>query len=236
MPTLADTTPTVGTSRPGSRSLAFLAPVLLVVVTAAACTDDTAGSAPAATSWPADAQVVVESVAVTDDEIADLLWMREEEQLAHDLYTALGDLWGLRIFENIAASERSHIDAVAAALVRHDIEDPAVGNEPGTFTEPAIQELYDELLADGTVSLEAALSVGALVEEMDIVDLRSGAATTEVADIDALYVELERASRNHLRAFTSQLDTRGLEYRPTELDRAAYDAIVSSETERGRDR
>ena len=235
MPATADTAPTAGTSRPGSRSRSLLASVLLVVAAAAACTDDTAGPAPAATSSPADVEVV-ESAALTDDEIAGLLWMREEEQLAHDVYTALGDLWGLRIFENIAASERSHIDAVATMLGRHDIEDPAAGNEPGTFTEPAIQELYDELLADGTVSPEAALAVGALVEEVDIVDLRSRAATTDVADIDALYAELERASRNHLRAFTSQLDVRGVEYRPTELDRAAYDAIVSSETERGRDR
>jgi hypothetical protein len=213
----------------------LLASVLLAVTTAAACTDDSARPEPVAAPSATDTEVPVESVTVTDDGIAGLLWMREEEQLAHDVYTALGEFWGLRIFENIAASEQSHIDAVATLLDRLDIEVPAAGNEPGTFNEPAIQELYDELMADGTVSLEAALAVGARIEELDIVDLRSHAAATDIADVDALYAELERGSRNHLRAFTSQLDVRGVEYQPTVLDQAAYDAIVSGETERGRD-
>ena len=104
--------------------------------------------------------------------------------------------------------------------------------EDGTVNRGALPAIFNP---EDLHALEAALAVGALIEEMDIADLRSRAATTDVADIDALYAQLERASRNHLRAFTSQLDTRGIEYRPTELDRAAYDAIVSSETERGRD-
>jgi len=234
--------------REWSRGAFALAATAVLVVAATSCADDIDDTmSTEATGWslPADAAdesttdladaATIESAVLTDDEVAGLLWMREEEQLAHDVYVALGDLWGLRIFENIAASERSHIDAVTTLLDRYDIEDPASGNEPGTFTEPAIQELYDELVADGTVSLEAALAVGALIEELDITDLRSRAAATDVAAIDAVYADLERASRNHLRAFTSQLEMRGVEYEPTELDQAAFDAVVSSEMERGRD-
>lgn len=243
MPATADATRTAGTSRLGSpsRSLlgspsrSLLASALLVISTAAACTDDATSREPTAASSPAGAEVTVEAAVLDDDEITGLLWMREEEQLAHDVYTTLGDLWGLRIFENIAASERSHIEAVTTLLDRYDIDDPASGNEPGTFTEPAIQVLHDELVANGTVSLEAALAVGARIEELDIADLRSRAAATDVADIDAAYTDLERALRNHLRAFTSQLEMRGVAYEPTELDQAGFDAIVSSATERGRD-
>jgi hypothetical protein len=54
-----------------------------------------------------------------------------------------------------------------------------------------------------------------------------------VSEIIAVYVNLERGSRNHLRAFTSQLELRGVSYEPTQLDSATFDAIVSSETERG---
>jgi hypothetical protein len=172
---------------------------------------------------------------LTDDEVAGLLWMREEEQLAHDVYVVLGDLWGVRIFENIASSETSHIDAVAGLLGQFDIDDPAAGNEPGEFTNPTLQGLYDQLIADGSGSLDAALQVGALIEELDISDLQVRSAATDVSDIATVYANLERGSRNHLRAFISQLELRGVTYEPTQLDSATFDAIVSSETERGRD-
>ncbi len=159
--------------------------------------------------------------------------MREEEQLAHDVYVVLGDLWGLRIFENIAASETTHIAEVSALLDQYGIADPAAGNEPGTFTNPTLQGLYDQLIADGSQSLDAALRAGALIEELDISDLQSRSAATEVPDITTVYANLERGSRNHLRAFISQLELRGETYEPTQLDSATFDAIVSSETERG---
>jgi hypothetical protein len=170
-------------------------------------------------------------VDLTESDIAGLLWMREEEQLAHDVYTALGTEWGLRIFENIAASETTHIELVAALLDRADIDDPMAGAPAGTFTIPEMQQLYDELVADGRTSLIDALEVGALIEEIDIADLRAQA--TDIADIQATYDQLERGSRNHLRAFTSQLETRNVIYEPTRLDVAAYEAIVSGEMERG---
>ncbi len=159
--------------------------------------------------------------------------MREEEQLAHDVYVVLGDLWGLRIFENIAASETTHVDSVAGLLDQYGIEDPAAGALPGTFVNPTLQGLYDQLIADGSRSLDAALGVGALIEELDISDLQARSAATEIPEITAVYANLERGSRNHLRAFTSQLESRGVTYEPTQLDSAIFDEIVSSATERG---
>jgi hypothetical protein len=170
---------------------------------------------------------------LTDAEVAGLSWMREEEQLAHDVYAALGEVWDLRIFENIAASERSHIDAAIGVLENYGIDDPAAGNEPGTFTDPQIQALYDRLVADGSASLIAALEVGAFIEELDIADLRLRSSATDIEALTNLYANLERGSRNHLRAFTSQLESRDVVYEPTQLDAEAYEEIVSSPTERG---
>ncbi len=159
--------------------------------------------------------------------------MREEEQLAHDVYATLGEVWDLRIFENITASEQSHIDAALGVLEDYGIDDPAAGNEPGTFTDPQIQALYDRLVADGSTSLIAALEVGAFIEELDIADLRLRSSATDVEALTTLYANLERGSRNHLRAFTSQLESRDVVYEPTQLDVEAYEEIVSSPTERG---
>ena len=172
---------------------------------------------------------------LSEDELAGLLWMREEEQLAHDVYTTLGDMWDLRIFDNISASERTHIDLARSVFDQYDLVDPAADNELGTFTDPQIQALYDQLVADGSASLTAALEVGALIEELDISDLRARAAATDNADLTTLYAQLERGSRNHLRAFTSQLELRDVVYEPTQLDAAAYEEIVTSPSERGRD-
>jgi len=245
-----DTTPT----RRRSRHVLALATTTLLAIGSAACADDPTPTQPAAagstsTTVPAttplpgvDGSVADTSVAdtsdtsvLTADEIAGLEWMREEEQLAHDVYVTLGDLWGLRIFENIASSETTHIGAVSDLLDRYGIDDPAQGNEPGTFTNSEIQALYDRLVADGSASLEAALKVGASIEELDISDLQARSAATEIPEITIVYANLERGSRNHLRAFTSQLESRGVAYEPTRLDPAVFDAIVSSETERGQD-
>jgi Uncharacterized protein conserved in archaea len=168
-----------------------------------------------------------------DDELAGLLWMREEEQLAHDVYVELGDRWGLRVFENIAASEQQHIDVTKGLLDRYGVADPAADNPSGTFTDPRIQELYDDLIARGATSREDALAVGATIEELDIADLRARADATDEAALDDAYARLERASRNHLRAFVSRLDLLGVEYEPTVLD--DFDEIVAAPMERGRD-
>jgi len=224
-------------------------PAVLSLVTAgllvlgASCTSDSPSNDANATDAASVAPTrLVEPAAIdtgstrsnlSDQEIAGLVWIREEEQLAHDVYVALGDLWGLRIFENIASSETTHVQAVVDLLDRYGIDDPAAGNEPGTFTDPALQLLYDELTTQGSESLDAALAVGASIEELDIVDLRARADATAETEIITVYNHLERGSRNHLRAFMSQLDRRGGSYEPTQLDQEVFDAIVASDSERG---
>ncbi len=168
---------------------------------------------------------------LTDEEIAGLLWMREEEKLAHDVYVTLYDLWGLQIFSNISEAETRHTTAVQQLLDRYDLDDPAAGNPVGTFTDPAIQALYDELVARGSVSIVDALTVGATIEDLDIVDLQERATGTP--DIAMVYANLERGSRNHLRAFVRTLERYDASYSPSHLSQAAFDAIVSTPTERG---
>lgn len=139
---------------------------------------------------------------LSDEEAAALLFMREEEKLAHDVYVTLYDQWGLRVFSNIAASEQKHTDAVAALLAAYELEDPTVGNGVGEFTNPALQSLYDELIAQGSVSAAEALKVGVAIEELDIADLELRIAETDNADIKLLYSNLLAGSENHLRAFS----------------------------------
>ena len=168
---------------------------------------------------------------LTAAETAGLLRMREEEKLAHDIYVALNDKWHLQVFTNISAAEQTHTDAVKILLDRYGLSDPATGNAAGVFTNPDLQSFYPTLVDQGSGSQIAALTVGATIEDLDIADLQS--LTTTTPDISLVYTNLEKGSRNHLRAFTKQLTSSGATYIPTHITQAAYDAIIAGAVERG---
>jgi len=169
---------------------------------------------------------------LTTNEIADLTYMREEEKLAHDVYTALYDKWGLNIFNNISNSEQTHTDSLKTLLDIYNLEDPFI-NEVGVFKNTVLQGLYTTLVNQGSVSVTEALKVGALIEDLDIVDLENAMERTEQAAILSVYENLQRGSRNHIRSFTQTLGRYGETYTPTYLTQAQYLEILAGATETG---
>ncbi|MEZ4737512.1 MAG: DUF2202 domain-containing protein [Caldilineaceae bacterium] len=63
----------------------------------------------------------------------------------------------------------------------------------GVFTDATLQALYDQLVAEGSQSLAAALRVGATIEDLDIVDLQQRLAQTDNADIEWIFRNLRQA-------------------------------------------
>ncbi|NJE12238.1 DUF2202 domain-containing protein [Thermococcus sp. LS2] len=179
------------------------------------------------TTWDRPYVAIYENDTLTQEEIDGLLWMREEEKLARDVYLTLYEMYGLQIFQNIANSEQMHMDAVLTLLEKYGIEDPAV-DEVGVFTNPELQALYDQLIAMGSQSVEDALNVGALIEETDIKDLEEWITKTDNADIIQVYENLMAGSENHLRAFTSVLQNYGVTYEPQVISEDEYNEIISS--------
>lgn len=169
---------------------------------------------------------------VSAEEIAGLLYMREEEKLAHDVYVALFNVWGAQVFANIAESETEHTEAVRQLILSHGLPDPAATTAPGVFVNPDLQALYDKLVAMGQTSLNDALAVGCLIEEKDIQDINEKKALVEdEPDIVQVYDHLLCGSRNHLRAFNSNLLQQGVTYVPQVLTQAEWDAIAYSAEE-----
>ena len=174
------------------------------------------------------------STGLTEIEAEGLLFMREEEKLARDVYLTLYDQWNINIFQNIAASEQTHTDAIKTLLDQYGLDDPVVNDEIGVFTNADLQALYDQLVAQGSQSLGDALNVGAAIEEIDILDLEKYIAQTDNADIQMVYESLLKGSRNHLRAFVSTMQRQiGTIYQPQYLSQDAYQAIVGSDIETG---
>jgi len=165
-------------------------------------------------------------------EKTDLLFMREEEKLARDVYLTLYEAWGLAVFSNIASSEQNHMDALLKLLRTYRLTDPAAGNAIGEFTNPTLQSLYDTLMEKGRLSALDALQVGGIIEETDMRDLVDAIDRSDNADIDATYENLLCGSRNHLRAFARNLESMtGQPYAAQVIPQDEVDAILNSPLE-----
>jgi len=139
---------------------------------------------------------------LSQEEIDGLIHMRIEEKLARDVYTVFGNLYNYRVFQNISISEQNHMNAIKRLLVKYNIEDPIVSDEIGVFPDPQFQQLYDQYITQGNVSLREALLVGVSIEELDISDLENQLTNVvDNPDIVRVYQNLKAASEKHLTAF-----------------------------------
>jgi len=164
--------------------------------------------------------------------VADLLFVREEEKLARDVYLSLLDAHGLAIFANIADSEQRHMDAVLGRLNAHAIPDPVTDDTVGVFVNPVLGQLYTDLVQIGLGSPLAALTVGATIEDLDLNDIAGMIERTTARDILQVYESLSCGSRNHMRAFVGQLTAMGASYEAQYISAAELEDILSSAHER----
>jgi hypothetical protein len=170
---------------------------------------------------------------ISDDESKSLIHMREEEKLARDVYIAMFNKYGLRIFENISSSEQTHTDAILQLLTKYAIKDPVGVNAVGVFTDPGLQALYTSLVNSGNVSILEAYKVGATIEDLDLNDLKNDLLKVDNQDIILVYQMLSKGSRNHMRNFYSNLKSYGFTYLPQFISQSDLDAIINSAMERG---
>jgi hypothetical protein len=176
----------------------------------------------------------VQASALSEEDVSGILYVREEEKLARDVYQVLYERWGVAVFSQIARSEQQHMDAMLGLVERYGLDDPAAGHDVGVFVDPSLQELYDDLIARGEASLEGALLVGGYIEEFDIIDLDERIAATDQAAIQQVYGNLLRGSRNHLRAFVQDYErVIGEAYPVQVLEQDVFDAIIAGPMESG---
>lgn len=167
-----------------------------------------------------------------DAEKVRILFIREEEKLAYDVYQTMYDKYGVKIFQNIPNSELSHMEAMLIIIKKYQLVDPMDTNPRGKFEDQNLQLLYTSLVSQGNVSLLSAYQVGAKIEELDIFDLNKSIAVTNNQDVRLVYDFLNKGSRNHLRSFYKNLKNVGGTYSPIFITQAEFDAIVNSPTEK----
>jgi hypothetical protein len=140
-------------------------------------------------------------------DIEGLLYMANEEKLAHDAYMEFAAMYDLPVFERIANSETRHQVAIRTVLERYGIEDTTAPLAAGDYSPELLDGLYADFVAQGSLSLEDALAAAILIEQVDIDDLKAKMAGIEktAPDVFNMYSHLLTASGHHLAAFESQL-------------------------------
>ena len=161
------------------------------------------------------------------EDVANLIFMREEEKLARDVYRTLDGLWGHRTFANITNAEQQHMDSIKVIMDQYGVVDPVMDDGTGIFVNSTLQNLYNELIARGSTSLVEALHAGALVEEVDIKDLWNAIDETESIDLKILYGNLVNGSYNHLKAFVGAIENLGVTYTAQLLESAEVEQILA---------
>jgi len=164
---------------------------------------------------------------LSPEEADGLKFIREEEKLARDVYNALYAKWGIGVFNNIAQSEQRHTDAIKLLIDKYELDDPVENDIPGEFVNEDLQNLYNTLIYKRDLSLVDALLVGALIEEIDIIDIQKEIDDhVDNEDIAIVYDNLISGSYNHLRAFVKNLSRQGILYEPVLLSEEVYNGII----------
>jgi len=163
-----------------------------------------------------------------------LIFMREEEKLARDVYLTMAALYPQSsTFSTIGTqSEQTHTDTVRDMLAKYGIPDPNPGandlpDSIGVFTGADygwyFTEKYLALVASGRVSLLDALYVGAFIEELDMLDIvncpkvivetsdligpgQCGLSYTDEKAIKTMYTHLLDGSKSHLRSYVKSIE------------------------------
>ena len=163
-----------------------------------------------------------------------LIFMREEEKLARDVYLTFASMYpNTTTFQNIAeTSEQTHTDTMRDKLAQFNVEDPNpdTNNLPaslGVFTGETFGAYFTDkfnLLTNwGATSELDALYAGAFIEELDMHDIiqcptvivemdngigenECGLVYTDNNAIQNSYNSLVDGSESHLRAYVGQIE------------------------------
>ena len=172
----------------------------------------------------------MDGIVLDYNEQTHLIFMREEEKLARDVYIKLSAMYPDHpIFGKIDDSEHRHTEAVRAMIEKYGLVDPSTNDNVGVFTGEDygwyFTEKFSELIERASISELEALYVGAFIEELDMMDINQcpkvivetdneindvsecGNVYTDNADVANLYASLLDGSDSHLEAYVRNIES-----------------------------
>ena len=170
---------------------------------------------------------------LSESEVEAIAYLREVEKLARDVLAALDQEWDVGAFGRAAESEETHSEAIKALIDRYHLWDPSSVTWEGYYNNEELLAMNRQLVRQGKRSLAEALQVGAALQEISILDMREYLAETDDEDLQMVYQNLLRASRNHLRLFYALSVQEGVAYERKHLRQTLFEEIVTTPPEPG---
>jgi hypothetical protein len=201
------------------KKFGWIAVLILGIGTITSCSDDDENTNELTPNNPITGELI------NDQDKSALLFMLEEEKLARDTYFYLDSVWSINQFSNIKYSEQDHMNSIEGLLKSYDI--PYHIESMGVFQDTTLQQFYNQFITDGVQSKINALTIGATIEDLDIVDLRERISQTINQNVIDVFQLLECGSNNHLRSFEKALTKEGGTYSPQYLTQSEYDIIIN---------
>ena len=181
------------------------------------------------TTVSASTEIQTSETSLDVNEQTHLVFMREEEKLARDVYLKLGIMYpDSVIFGKIDDSEQQHTTAVKNMIEKYGVDDPNTNDNIGAFTGEDygwyFTEKFNQLVEKASSSELDAFYVGAFIEELDMLDINQcpkviveadngindavecGNVYTDNPDVKQLYSSLLDGSDSHLAGYVKNIE------------------------------
>ncbi|DAB28319.1 MAG: hypothetical protein A2513_09030 [Sulfurimonas sp. RIFOXYD12_FULL_33_39] len=144
-----------------------------------------------------------EALSVSESEAQSLLYVIEKEKMMHEIYVELSEQTELDEFDFASFLEGRQYDKLLFTADRLDVDTSSLSTETGVFSNAEIQNIYDTLMLEASVSTEAAVNVAIYMEESAIAELEVITDNTESILLERVYFGLENSSLNQINIFES---------------------------------
>ncbi|OHE05862.1 MAG: hypothetical protein A3G74_07225 [Sulfurimonas sp. RIFCSPLOWO2_12_FULL_34_6] len=121
----------------------------------------------------------------------------------HEIYVELSEQTELDEFDFASFLEGRQYDKLLFTADRLDVDTSSLSTETGVFSNAEIQNIYDTLMLEASVSTEAAVNVAIYMEESAIAELEVITDNTESILLERVYFGLENSSLNQINIFES---------------------------------
>lgn len=163
------------------------------------------------------------------EEHGPILYTLQETKVVRDVYVALDAQWNNPLFKQLLITEKDHVDYLAKLVNLYGLNLPTaiMEDEPGVFNDESLEKMYASMVATGRTSEIEAYQIGAKLEETLILEMTKIMNKTDVIKVFLAYQRVVKTSQYHLRLLVTKLRDLGVEYNPTVLSKADYDAIFT---------
>ncbi len=149
---------------------------------------------------------------LTEIEIKKLIHQWEDEYAAIWIYQYFYELYELDVFQNIANSEKKHLEVIEKLMTAYWLDIPKWLSDEFLAEVETLKAMWES-------SLKWALEAWVLFEIRDIEDITKAIIASDNEDIRKVMLNIGGGSFNHLRGFLNNLEKQGF---TTDIDYSEF--------------